>query len=41
MIRANLKRKAYRRARLIDNAWLWACVFGFGYLFIIALLEAM
>ena len=39
MIRRNMKRKAYRRAVWLDNAWLWAGVVGFGYLFVIALLE--
>ena len=35
------KRKARIFNTLKNNAWLGACVFGFGYLFIIALLEAI
>jgi hypothetical protein len=35
------KRKARIFNTLKNNAWMLACVFGFGYLFIIALLEAI
>ena len=35
------KLKSRMLAKLKNNAWMLACVFGFGYLFIIALLEAI
>ena len=35
------KRKARIFNTLKNNAWLLACVFGFGYLFITGLLEAI
>ncbi len=41
MIRANLKRAAYRRAKFIDIFWLYAVAGGLGYLFIVSLLEAI
>lgn len=40
MIRANLKRKAYRRAKFIDSFLMWAFFIGFGWLFVVSLLEA-
>ena len=35
------KRKSRMLAKLKNNAWMLACVFGFGYLFITGLLEAI
>jgi hypothetical protein len=40
MIRENLKRAAYKRAKFFDIFWLYSIMGGVGYLFIISLLEA-